>query len=90
MFKRKRSAEDFAEEVRAHLELEADELHADGLSSEEARRRAHVTGHDDERKSPEPSRSPRSGNDPLSPRPRGPVRRADRIHSRWVCGTWRR
>lgn len=42
MFKRKRSAEDFAEEVRAHLELEADELHADGLSSEEARRRAHV------------------------------------------------
>ncbi|HEX8926025.1 MAG TPA: ABC transporter permease, partial [Terriglobales bacterium] len=42
MFKRKRSAEDFAEEVRAHIELEADELQADGLSSEEARRRAHV------------------------------------------------
>ena len=26
MFKRKRSAEDFAEEIKAHLELEADEL----------------------------------------------------------------
>jgi len=42
MFKRKRSAEDFAEEIKAHLELEADELHSEGLSDEEARRRARV------------------------------------------------
>ena len=28
MFRRKRSAEDFAEEIKAHLELEADELRA--------------------------------------------------------------
>lgn len=32
MFKRKRSAEDFAEEIKAHLELESDDLRADGLS----------------------------------------------------------
>jgi predicted permease len=37
MFKRKRSAEDFAEEIKAHLELEADELKTEGLSDEEAR-----------------------------------------------------
>jgi len=42
MSKHKRSAEDFAEEVRAHLELEADELRAEGLSADEAHRRAHV------------------------------------------------
>ena len=42
MFKRKRSAEDFAEEIKAHLELEADELHSEGLSDEEARRRARI------------------------------------------------
>ena len=42
MFKGKRSAEDFAEEVRAHLELEADELRAEGVSAEEAHRRAYV------------------------------------------------
>ena len=30
MFKRKRSAEDFAEEIKAHLELEADELRIEG------------------------------------------------------------
>ncbi len=42
MFKRKRSAEDFAEEIKSHLALEADELHAGGLSEAEARRRAHV------------------------------------------------
>jgi predicted permease len=42
MSKQKRSADDFAEEVRAHLELEADELCAEGLSAEEAHRRAHV------------------------------------------------
>ncbi|MBS1802324.1 MAG: ABC transporter permease [Acidobacteria bacterium] len=42
MSKQKRSAEDFAEEVRTHLALEADELRAEGLSPEEASRRAHV------------------------------------------------
>jgi macrolide transport system ATP-binding/permease protein len=42
MFKRKRSAKDFAEEIKAHLELEADELHAEGLSEEEAHRKARV------------------------------------------------
>lgn len=42
MFKRKRTAEDFAEEIRAHLELEADELRDEGLSEAEARRRSHV------------------------------------------------
>jgi predicted permease len=42
MSRHKRSAEDFSEEIRSHLELEADELRADGLSSEEAHRRAHV------------------------------------------------
>ena len=36
MFGRKRSAEDFAEEIKAHLELEADELKSEGLSEEEA------------------------------------------------------
>ena len=40
MFKRKRSAEDFTEEIKAHLELEADELRSEGLSGEEARRKA--------------------------------------------------
>lgn len=38
MFRRKRSAEDFAEEIKAHLELEADELEREGLSGDEARR----------------------------------------------------
>lgn len=42
MFSRKRTAEDFADEIRAHLELEADELHAEGLTREEAHRRAYV------------------------------------------------
>lgn len=42
MFKRKRSAEDFAEEIRSHLELEADELRSEGLNSSEAHRRARV------------------------------------------------
>ncbi len=40
MFRRKRSAEDFAEEIKAHLELEADELRREGLSQEEARWKA--------------------------------------------------
>ena len=40
MFKRRRSTDDFAEEIQAHLELEADELKREGLSEEEARRKA--------------------------------------------------
>jgi predicted permease len=42
MFRRKRSADDFAEEIRAHLELEADELKREGLSDDEARRNAKI------------------------------------------------
>ena len=42
MFKRKRSDEDFAEEIRSHLELEADELRTEGVSQEEAKRRARL------------------------------------------------
>jgi predicted permease len=42
MFKRKRSTEDFAEEIKAHLELEADDLKREGVSEEEARRTARV------------------------------------------------
>ena len=30
MFRRRRSADDFAEEIRSHLELEADELQREG------------------------------------------------------------
>jgi predicted permease len=37
MFRRKRSAEDFAEEIKAHLELEADDLKSEGMSEDEAR-----------------------------------------------------
>ena len=40
MFRRKRSAEDFAEEIKAHLELEADALESEGLSEGEARWKA--------------------------------------------------
>jgi macrolide transport system ATP-binding/permease protein len=40
MFKRKRSANDFAEEINAHLALEADDLKAEGLGEEEAQRQA--------------------------------------------------
>src|SRR6266851_2329825 len=40
MFWRKRSAEDFAEEIKAHLELEAEDLRHEGLSEDEARRKA--------------------------------------------------
>jgi predicted permease len=40
MFKLKRSAEDFAEEIKTHLELEADELKSEGLSEDEARWKA--------------------------------------------------
>src|SRR5215475_12454678 len=42
MFRRRRSADDFAEEIKSHFELEADELQREGLSEEEARRRARV------------------------------------------------
>jgi predicted permease len=40
MFRRKRSAKDFAEEIRAHVELEAEELEREGLSEEDAHRKA--------------------------------------------------
>lgn len=42
MFKRTRSTDDFAEEIKAHLELEADDLKREGLSEVEARRRARL------------------------------------------------
>jgi predicted permease len=41
MFRRKRSTQDFAEEIKAHLALEADELQREGLSEDEARWKAH-------------------------------------------------
>ncbi len=40
MFRRKRTGEDFAAEIRSHLELEAENLQVDGLTNEEARLRA--------------------------------------------------
>jgi predicted permease len=40
MFRRRRSAEDFAEEIKSHLELEADELKLEGWTDEEARWKA--------------------------------------------------
>jgi predicted permease len=40
MFRRKRSAEDFAEEIKMHLELEAEELRGEGLSEDAARWKA--------------------------------------------------
>jgi predicted permease len=42
MFRRKRNAKDFAEEIKAHLELEADDLREEGLSDEESRRKARL------------------------------------------------
>lgn len=42
MFRRKRNSDDFAEEIKAHLELEVDELKRDGLTDEDARRTAKV------------------------------------------------
>ena len=42
MFKHRRSTDDFAEEIKAHLELEADELKREGLSEDEAHRKARV------------------------------------------------
>ncbi len=40
MFRRKRSTEDFAEEIKSHLELEADELRREGMSEDAAQREA--------------------------------------------------
>ncbi len=40
MFRRKRSAEDFAEEIKAHLALEADELRREGLGEDDAQWKA--------------------------------------------------
>src|SRR5579863_2054682 len=42
MAKRTRSTQDFAEEIKAHIELEADEMKREGLSEDEAHRRARV------------------------------------------------
>jgi predicted permease len=42
MFRRRRSAADFAEEVKAHLDLEADELKRGGLRDDEALRQAKI------------------------------------------------
>jgi predicted permease len=42
MFRRKRTRDDFADEIKAHLELEADELKGDGWSEQEAHRRSRV------------------------------------------------
>ena len=42
MFRRKRTAKDFAEEINAHLELEGDDLREQGMSEQEARRKARV------------------------------------------------
>jgi predicted permease len=40
MFQPKRTADDFAQEIQAHIELEAEELRREGLSEEDARRQA--------------------------------------------------
>jgi predicted permease len=42
MFRRRRSADDFVEEIKSHIELQADALQGEGLSEEEASRRARV------------------------------------------------
>lgn len=42
MFGRKRSTDDFAEEITAHIELEADELKREGLADEDARRQSRI------------------------------------------------
>ena len=43
MFRRRRSEDDFAEEIRAHLELEDDDLRQEGISPEKARFQARRT-----------------------------------------------
>ena len=42
LFGRKRSPDDFAAEIKAHLDLEADDLKSEGLNEAEARRNARV------------------------------------------------
>src|SRR3984957_17694473 len=42
MFRRRRSSDDFAEEIKSHIERQADALESQGLSEEEAYRRARV------------------------------------------------
>jgi len=42
MSRRKRSTEDFADEIQAHIDLEANALRHEGMSDEEAQRRARV------------------------------------------------
>ena len=42
MFRRRRSTDDFAEEIQSHLALETDELRSEGLSEDEAHRGANV------------------------------------------------
>lgn len=42
MFGGKRSAQDFAEEIRSHIEIEADTLREEGMGADEARRKARV------------------------------------------------
>src|SRR5579863_1723014 len=42
MFRRRRSVEDFSEEIRAHIDLEADSLRSEGLNESEAHRKAQV------------------------------------------------
>jgi macrolide transport system ATP-binding/permease protein len=42
MFNRRRSADDFADEIKSHLELEADELKHQGLTDDEAHRKARI------------------------------------------------
>jgi len=42
MFKRSRSTEDFAQEIKAHLELEADEFQRAGMNEAEAHRKARI------------------------------------------------
>jgi macrolide transport system ATP-binding/permease protein len=37
MFRREHTTEDFAEEIQAHIELEAEQLRREGLSEEDAR-----------------------------------------------------
>src|ERR1700748_3549446 len=42
VWKRRRSQQDFTDEINAHLQLEADDLEAEGASSADAQRRAKV------------------------------------------------
>ena len=42
MFRRRRSAQDFSEEMQAHIDMEAEELRREGLSGEEAQRQARL------------------------------------------------